>query len=243
MKKAERTIKNLFQKMGILVKYYSPASSEDARRVILLKKFNIDTVLDVGANQGQYALDILYSGYKGKIISFEPLSEAYNILNREQKKFVNNWIIAPRCAIGAENTEIEINISENSVSSSILNVMNSHLEGASDSRTIGKEKVNLQTLDYIAEQYINPQNRLFLKIDVQGYESEVLKGGAYLLKNIQGIEIEISMIELYENQKWLFSDVMTFMKNNNFSLYSLTPAFTNKQTGRVLQYNGIFFKD
>ena len=242
MKTTERVIKNLFQKFGILVRYYSPASSEDARRVILLKNFNVDTVLDVGANQGQYALDILYSGYKGKIISFEPLSKAYNILIKEQKKFVNNWIIAPQCAIGAENKEIEINISENLVSSSILNIMDMHIEGASDSRFVGKEKVNLYTLDHLAGQYINPQDKLFLKIDVQGYESEVLKGAASILQNTIGIEIEMSMIELYENQKWLFPDIMDYMKQQGFSLYSLTPAFTNNQTGRVLQYNGIFFK-
>jgi len=102
--------------------------------------------------------------------------------------------------------------------------------------------VNLYTLDHIAKQYISPQSKLFLKIDVQGYEYEVLKGATDILQNTIGIEIEMSMIELYENQKWLFSDVMDFMKNNGFSLYSLTPAFTNKQTGRVLQYNGIFFK-
>ena len=139
----ERITKKTFQNFGILIRKYNPATSEELRRIKLLEYYHIDLVFDIGANKGQYATGIMDAGYKNKIVSFEPLSSVYTIIEKESKKYAN-WTVAPRCAIGAKKEEIEINISANSVSSTLLNMLDSHIEGAPESKIIGKEKVQFR---------------------------------------------------------------------------------------------------
>src|SRR5438105_2914399 len=140
MNNFERITKKTFQNFGILIRKYNPATSEELRRIKLLQHYSIDLVFDIGANKGQYAMGIMDAGYNNRIISFEPLTSAYSIIENESKKHTN-WTVAPRCAIGSEKQEIEINISANSVSSTLLNMLDSHIEGAPESKIIGKEKV------------------------------------------------------------------------------------------------------
>src|ERR1700749_3400301 len=114
MNSTERITKKIFQNFGILIRKYNAATSEELRRIKLLEHYNIDLVFDIGANKGQYATGIIDAGYKNKIVSFEPLTSAYGIIEAESKKYAQ-WTVAPRCAIGSKNEEIEINISANSV--------------------------------------------------------------------------------------------------------------------------------
>lgn len=242
MNNFERITKKIFQNFGILIRKYNPATSEELRRIKLLEHYHIDLVFDIGANKGQYALGIMDAGYKHKIVSFEPLSDAHQALQKTSKGFPN-WTIAPRCAIGSRKEEIEINISANSVSSTLLPMLDSHLEGAPESKIIGKEKVHVYPLDEIGDQYITSEKNIFLKIDVQGFEQEVLKGAARFIEKAKGIEMEISLVALYEGQTWLLPDVLEFMRQKGFQLRSIIPAFTDHKTGNVLQCNGIFFKN
>ena len=242
MNSFERTTKKIFQSFGILIRKYNPATSEELRRIKLLQHFNIDLVFDIGANKGQYAMGIMDAGYTNKIISFEPLSSVHSIIEKESKNFAN-WKVAPRCAIGAKKEEIEINISANSVSSTLLNMLDSHIEGAPESKIIGKEKVQVFPLDEIGEEFTDNCKNIFLKIDVQGFEQQVLKGAEKMIAKAKGIEMEISLIPLYENQSWLLPQVLDYMQQKGFQLTSIAPAFTDNKTGKVLQCNGIFFRN
>ncbi len=238
----ERITKKILQNFGILIRKYNPATSEDLRRIKLLQHYNIDLVFDIGANKGQYAKGIMDAGYKDKIVSFEPLSAVHAVIDSESRKY-GNWTVAPRCAIGARKEEIEINISANSVSSTLLNMLDSHIEGAPESKIIGKEKVQVFPLDEISEQYTRNSKNIFLKIDVQGFEQEVLKGAQKMIERAKGIEMEISLVPLYENQNWLLPQILEFMQQKGFQLTSIVPAFTDHKTGKVLQCNGIFFRN
>lgn len=238
----ERITKKIFQNFGILIRKYNPATSEELRRIKLFEHYNIDLVFDIGANKGQYALGIMDAGYKNKIVSFEPLSSVHSVINSVAKKY-DNWTVAERCAIGSEKQEIEINISANSVSSTLLNMLDTHIEGAPESKIIGKEKVQVYPLDEIAPQYLSGSKNVFLKIDVQGFEQEVLKGAQNMLAKAKGVEMEISLVPLYENQNWLLAEILSYMKEKGFRLTSIVPAFTDNKTGIVLQCNGIFFRD
>ena len=242
MNSFERITKKIFQSFGILIRKYNPATSEELRRIKLLQHYHIDLVFDIGANKGQYAMGIMDAGYVNKIVSFEPLSSVHSIIENESRKHAN-WNVAPRCAIGAKNEQIEINISANSVSSTLLNMLDSHIEGAPESKIIGKEKVKVFPLDEIGEGYIANSKNIFLKIDVQGFEQEVLKGAQKMIDRAKGIEMEISLIPLYENQNWLLPQVLDYMHQKGFTLTSIVPAFTDNKTGKVLQCNGIFFRN
>ena len=80
------------------------------------------------------------------------------------------------------------------------------------------------------------------KIDVQGYEQPVLQGAQQLFAILRGVEIEMSIVPLYENQQWLFDHILRDMHAAGFQLMSLSPAFTDLSTGQQLQLNGIFMK-
>ncbi|CAN5337751.1 FkbM family methyltransferase [soil metagenome] len=241
MNSLERTIKNIFQNFGILIRKYNAATSEDLRRIKLFEYYKIDLVFDIGANKGQYATGIIDAGYKHKIVSFEPLSSVHSIIDNASKSY-SNWTVAPRCAIGAKKEEIEINISANSVSSTLLTMLDSHIEGAPESKIIGKEKVQVFSLDEISDTYTANAKNIFLKIDVQGFEQEVLKGATAMIDRTTGIEMEISLVPLYENQTWLLPQILEYMEQKGFVLTSIVPAFTDNVTGKVLQCNGIFYR-
>lgn len=243
--------KNIIHNFGFdIVKYY-PEPLERARAInsqqkgakfIKILTFNeIDLVLDVGANTGQFASHLFEIGYQGKVVSFEPLSSAYDQL-LEKSKSNSRWQIASQCAIGDSNGEIEINIANNSESSSILPMLEAHLDAAPRSAYIGSEKVPIVKLNDIADQYINDYHNILLKIDTQGYEYQVLKGAEKILPKLKGIHLELSLVPLYEGQP-SFDFMLAFLEDQGFALYSLSPGFWDYRTGRLLQVMGTFMKE
>jgi FkbM family methyltransferase len=125
------------------------------------RQFGIDLVLDVGANKGQFASEIRHCGYAGKIVSFEPLSQAHGEL-LQSSAGDPMWDAYPRCALGDHNGEVEINIAGNSESSSILPMLESHRNAAPESAYQGKGIVPIKTLDAVAGQYLKYARSPFL---------------------------------------------------------------------------------
>lgn len=208
-------------------------------KIKLLQHHNITTLLDVGANTGQYAYYTRHAGYKHKIISFEPISEAYYLL----KAFAKNdpkWDTV-NAAIGDTDGEIEINIAANLQSSSILDMKARHTEAAPESAYTGKEKVRIHKIDTIINQYSGNLNETFLKIDTQGYGRRVLLGAEQSLKEIKGIQIELSLVELYDGET-LFREMINFVLDQGFTICSLKPGFFDKSTGQLLQADVIFYR-
>ena len=209
--------------------------------VKLLKNFKINKVFDVGANKGQYAEILINNGYKGKIVSFEPLTEAYSTLLLKKNKY-KGWEIAERCAIGDQDKEIFINISKNLWSSSILPMLSSHTKYAPESQYIETEKVQMFKMDTICPKYIEKDDIIFLKMDVQGYEKFVLRGSEKLLNRIKGIQLECSLLPLYDGEM-LFNESIKNIESKGFTLCDIIPGFRDRSSGRLLQVDCIFFKE
>ncbi len=244
-KSAERIRRNLGLKTGIYLtfKRFTPSASEQLRIARLLNFFNINYVIDIGANTGQFAESLFDFKYKGKVISFEPVSSAYNILVNRSKKY-NNWEVAPRCAIGNFNKKTEINVSDFSVFSSILKIKKSHVTSKPSSKTINKETIDMYRLDDIIENYIDSkETSILLKIDTQGFEKEVLDGAINFLKRIKGIDIEIPLNPIYENTQFTFYESIEFLRKNKFKPYSFNIEGVNLTTGRVNTIDGLFFRE
>jgi len=217
------------------------ASQQDAMKLVTsLQKFGIDLVLDVGANMGQFAAEIRRYGYAGRIVSFEPLSQAHGEL-QQSCAADPLWDAYPRCAIGDTNGEVEINIAGNSESSSILPMLESHRSAAPQSAYQGKEKASIKTLDVVAGQYLKDARATFLKIDTQGFEWHVLDGARETLPHIKGILVELSLVPLYEGQH-LWQDVIARLETAGFTLWAFKPVFSDQATGRTLQMDGIFYR-
>ena len=232
--------KQIVSVLGYEVCRMTPSSSACAQMVSALKLVEADTVFDIGANTGQFAKYIRSAGYLGEIISFEPLESA-TIYLAEAVKRDRCWTLHERCAIGNYDGEVEINIAGNSVSSSVLSMHASHAEAALDSAYISSEKVPIKKLDGIASQYLNCNSKLFIKIDTQGFEWEVLDGATETLGRAQGLICELSLIPLYEGQK-LWRDVIDRLDQEGFMLWALQKGFTDPRTGQSLQMDGIFLR-
>jgi FkbM family methyltransferase len=224
-------LKNLFLKAGLDVSRF--------HRKKLLEFGCIDTVLDIGANTGGFAKQLRYIGYKKRIISFEPLSSAFRELEKNSKND-KNWKVF-NFALGDLEENRNIFISSNSTSSSLLNMLPSHLQSAPDSRYLGSERIIVRTLDSVFPEFCNMSNNVYMKIDTQGFESKVIKGGEASLNFIKIVQMEMSLVPLYETEI-LFLDMAAYMKDIGFSLIGIEPGFYDHATGRVLQVDGIFLR-
>ena len=215
--------------------------SEAARFATMLQHHRVDLVLDVGANIGQFAGDLRNKyGYTGRLVSFEPMKAAHDELCKSAIKD-HLWTVAPRAAIGATTREIEINVAGNSVSSSVLPMLDRHTATAPESRYTGVEKVPMLPLDSIAFDYITADSVSFLKIDTQGYEHHVLEGAKRVLSQAAGVQLELSLLKLYAGQQ-LMPEIVEFLGDAGFDLWAMSPAFVEPGTGRILQIDGTFFR-
>lgn len=237
----KKIIKNVFRKFGLDIQRHIPGISDADKITSTLNFFKIDLVLDVGANVGQFASGIRDSGYAGNIISFEPLSNAHSILEQMSSSDAK-WLAYPRSAIGASNGEIEINIAGNSVSSSVLPMLKSHILAAPLSGYIGKESAPLITLDSVLPDILENYKNPFLKIDTQGFEGEVLNGARNVLPHIRGLLLELSLVPLYEGQ-YLWQEMISRLNSEGFVLWAILPGFTNPDNSRTLQFDGVFFRE
>jgi FkbM family methyltransferase len=208
------------------------------RRKLLFHSQEIDFVLDVGANNGGYAKYLRRIGYTDNILSFEPLADAYFELEKFAS-FDSKWQ-ALKLALGNENGKNEINVANNSHSSSLLPMEQNHELGDPSSKYIKKEIIETMKLDDIYDKYCLAKNVL-LKIDTQGFEKFVLLGSINSLSKVKMIQVEMSLVSLYEGS-WLFDDIKTFLENYGFSLVSIENGFYNKQTGFLYQVDGIFVR-
>ena len=231
--------KRLLRRVDLELRNFSIDKSENARFFTMLSHHKVNTILDIGANEGQFGVILRDIGYKGKIISFEPLTHARKELHRISQNDPL-WEIAPQVAIGDEDGEIEINIAGNSESSSVLNMLDSHLEAAPSSKYIGKEKVLLRKLDTLVPDYIKPDSVVFLKIDTQGYEEQVMEGAHALMKNIVGLQLEISLVPLYESHS-LLEGMLQNLKEKGFELWGISTVFSDPHTAQLLQIDATFF--
>jgi FkbM family methyltransferase len=233
-------VKRTMRRLGFDLRRYRPATSEAAQFMGMLSAHGINLVFDVGANTGQFGQSLRDNGYGGRIVSFEPLSKAWEQLLEASRKD-SLWEVAPRAAIGSEEGEIEIHVAANSASSSVLDMLEAHASAAPQSRYIGSERVPLRRLDTIALEYLRSNSVTFLKIDAQGYEDRVLLGSTDLLHHIAGVQLELSLVPLYKGQR-LFDEMVDHLNANGFELWAIWQTFIDHRNGRLLQADVTFFR-
>jgi FkbM family methyltransferase len=231
-------IRAVLRAFGIdVIRYRKAGSAANARRLRVIADCRIDVVLDVGASEGNFGEKLRASGYSGRILSFEPLSASYNRL-REVSDGDDAWKVV-HTAIGNVDGKAPINVSGRHTSSSLLPMAATHAAAAPDSGYVSQEIVPIARLDNALMGLITPVERLYLKIDVQGYEASVLAGATATLLNAHAVEVELSTVALYEGSV-LYAQMIATMDSLGFKLVSWEDVFTDPQTGYVLQADCIF---
>ena len=216
-----------------------PETPMQAKRRRLLREQDIDTVLDVGGNRGEYGQEMRVRGHRGRIASFEPLSEVFPLLTRAAQGDPD-WQCVP-VALGAESGTAEIHIAANLDSSSFLPMGDIHLHAAPFTAYRDVETVTVKTLDGLRDELGLAGRRLWLKLDVQGYELHVLRGAPVTLAGVYVVETELSYVSLYDGQP-LLSDMFAFLHGAGFDLVLTEDTLRDPDTGHVLQVDALFVR-
>ena len=197
------------------------------------------TVIDVGANVGQFAQDLINKGYIGKIISFEPLGAEHALLTQRAQQHPS-WVVGARCAIGDTPGAAVIHRAGNSYSSSLLKIDEEHIRTAPLQATIGAEEITVRRLDQCPEVTRDTAGPLFLKLDTQGFELHCLRGASGIMPRISGMIIECSLVPLYDGSP-LFAEVLDAVRALGFHLHDLIPGY-QADGGRMLQVDIIVMR-
>lgn len=231
------TIHRFSRKLGYDFRRYTPENFPSLKRVKIIKSENINLALDIGASEGFYGIELRECGYTGRIISFEPLAQSYESLKIRCSKD-KKWDCF-NVALGDVKKEVEMSVSGHVTSSSLLPMTEAHISAMPPSATISKERIVLRTLDSFLGSEIKHEERIYMKIDVQGFEMLVLKGAEKILNQVVALELELSLAQLYQGGP-LFIDMLKYMEELGFMVVSLNHVFSDAKTDQLLQVDGIF---
>jgi FkbM family methyltransferase len=204
-----------------------------------LQNQNIQTIIDIGANEGQFAERIHKILPEAKVYSFEPLNDCYCKLVSNLKHIAGSR--AFNFAIGdVDDSNVEMRRSRFSPSSSLLKMAKLHKEEFpyTDGEII--EKINVRRLDGIANE-LNIEGNMLIKIDVQGFEEKVLAGGIKTISMATVVIIESSVEQLYEGQS-SFDRVIDTMRKLGFAFKGCWDQLKSPIDGRVLSCDLIFMR-
>lgn len=219
-------------------RYEGPAWPYRRRRV--LERLEVDLVLDVGANQGQYATDVRGAEYAGRIASVEPASQQFARL--AARAAADPAWEAHRMALGAQPGKATLNIAANEgKSSSLLASRDLQFGTTAQMRYVGSEVVEVETLADAGPRIAGDAQRILLKVDVQGLELEVIRGAGDFLSRVVAIELELSLLPLYERQPdW--RAVVDELEKLGFTLFAIDPGYSDFDSGRLVEMDGLFVR-
>jgi FkbM family methyltransferase len=212
-------------------------SSRRARLAMLLRRHGIETIVDVGANIGQFGRQMRELGYRGDIVSFEPLPDAFPRL-QEAAAGDPRWKTV-NIGLGAAEAQHRIHVAANSQSSSILPMLASHRDAAPESSYVGSAPIFIRRLDAVAREYWAPGRPIFLKIDTQGYEKQVLEGADAVLPDVKLLQMECSLVPLYEGAE-LIEDLIGASRACGFIPVDIAPTFHHRDNLHLMQADVLF---
>ena len=199
---------------------------------------DIATVLDIGANVGSFTFTTQPLFPNAQFYSFEPLPDCYQKMLQHLKDA--RHFKAFNLALGDQSGEVTIQRSSDDPASSILPMTDVHKGAFPTSASSTPVAVKLERLDTVAQDMAITEPML-IKIDVQGYESFVLKGGQKTVRRARIVIIETSFKTLYEGQS-LFSDIYQMMNDLGFDYYGAMDQLFDPRDGTPIQEDSLFVK-
>lgn len=234
LKNTKSFTKMIFRLCGVDIRRINPAENNYG----WLVKHNIATVLDIGANTGQFAKMAHKILPHATILSFEPIEECY-------QKLIKNMVNVPKFhafnfGLGDSDDEMEMHINDFTPSSSLLPMADLHIRAYPYTAKTHREKVRIRQLDIVARELPLDGNML-VKIDVQGYEDKVIRGGQSVISQAKVLIVETTFQRLYDGQP-LFEDIYDMLLKMGFRYAGNLPQSKSPFDGSVLQADSIFVK-
>ncbi len=234
--------------MALLKRFFAKKSTykslkrdlHNARLAAILETNAIDLVIDVGANTGQSAEALRGSGYRGEIVSYEPIRRCHEELTAKAASDPR-WSIAPRCALGDSDGTVELQVSQGSSLSSIAPPTPAMARAMPKVRAASSETVPIHRLDALMKDELKGAAGVFLKVDAQGHDMAVLRGAEGIMARLTGIKVEMSLLPLYEGET-LYLEILQFLHERGFHPHMLIDVGYSEKLGRQLQIDGVFIK-
>jgi FkbM family methyltransferase len=196
----------------------------------IIDLYQIDLVIDVGANIGQFATELRSNGYGGEIISFEPVESTF----RELAKNCSNdplWT-AINLGLGSKNENLRINTSSFSVFDSVLTLSDFATNNWQTLGVDSTELIRISTLErYILDNKLQDR-RIFLKLDTQGYDLEVFKGSLKCINSIKAMQSEVSFIQIYNGMPNFMESIKIYLAAG-FQVSAFFPVCDNSDLASI----------
>jgi len=224
-----KKVQDTLYSFGLIVKLVRPENT------IWLKNEGIETVIDIGANTGQFAQRIHEIIPSARICSFEPIESCYQELQKNTSGLNINTF---NFALGDLNEQLQINISQHTPSSSLLEMADLHKDVFAGTEYAQKETITVKRLDDVAPE-LGELGKCLIKIDVQGFEDRVIKGGTETIKKAKLLVIETSFNELYKGQL-LFNGIYDLLHELGFEFKGNISQSLNPKDGSILYAESLF---
>lgn len=208
----------------------------------LLEELGINVVLDVGANRGQYAEALRASGYRGRIVSFEPLPSAADALEKAAAGDPD-WLVR-RCALGDADTTMEIHVGEGQGRlSSLLPATDFGRDWNARIDAATTVPVEVRRLDGLLDEVLAgvAEPRVYLKLDTQGFDLRAFAGVGDRIADVAAMQSEVSIVPLYEGMPH-FTDQLRTYERHGFELTGMFPVVRDQKTLRVIEFDAMMVR-
>ena len=212
------------------------AHDEQVDHLRFLRNYGLRSVLDIGANTGQFAALAREVLPDPKIYSFEPLTSCYDELCKQICGM--QPAEAFHFALGDENGTVAMQRNEFTPSSSLLPMNRRHWEELPGTEHSTEESISVRRLDDVFADRVL-ETPLFVKIDVQGFEERVLRGGPVTIRRAVALVLEMSSVPLYDGQP-LFDDLYRLLREWGFVYRGNVDQIWSRRDGRILQFDALF---
>jgi FkbM family methyltransferase len=203
----------------------------------LIAKHRIDFVLDVGAHEGGFGQQLRRCGYRGRIVSFEPVREPHAKLALAAKAD-SAWTVAPPLALGATSGTAPINVHDESQITSFLPLERMPYTETEPTQIAPRrqETVHVARLNDIYDEYVPSGVTTLLKLDVQGFEDRVLAGASRSLEKVAAILVEVSLVPYYTGQK-SYLEVLGDLRKRGFHAGYFASVRSRRRHGEEWDYD------
>jgi FkbM family methyltransferase len=194
------------------------------------------TIIDIGANIGQFSVAAAKVFPGSQIWAFEPIPESFALLHKNLRAVPGAHLT--QCALGAASEKMAMNVNSHRHSSSLLALGEVHSAAFPFAREEDKVQVEVKTLDSLVGQ-MNLEPITLLKVDVQGFEAQVIRGATQSLKAIDFVIIEASFQPMYIGEM-TFVDLANLMVAQGFEFVGPLDWLSHPESGDVLQIDALF---